>query len=249
MTHWALVTAGAQGLGAALSRHLLEQGYGVIVHHFSSTSRAESLRQEFGDTYVIPVPADLSTPAGQSSLIETVKRRVDQLHVLINNVGVYPEVPLLDTSFELWEKTLNLTCTAAFHLIQELHPLMPSGGRIVNIGDSSIDRLEGHVSATPYYVGKYGVHVLTRSYAPLLAKRGISVNMISPGWLENSVGPSNPDLPAGRRGTFQDIIGALDYLLSEVASYVSGTNLIVSGGFNLTRGLAGFGTEYKAKQD
>jgi len=249
MTRWALVTAGAQGLGAALSRHLLEQGYGVVVHYHSSAAGAEALKQAFGDTQVVTAAADLATPDGRLSLIETVQRHVDQLYILINNVGVYHEVPLLDTSLDLWEKTLNLTCTAAFHLIQALHPRMPSGGRIVNIGDSSIDRLEGHVSATPYYVGKYGLHVLTRSYAPLLAKRGISVNMISPGWLENSLGPSNPDLPAGRRGTFRDITGALDYLLSDAAAYVSGTNIIVSGGFNLTRGLAGFGTESKARPE
>jgi len=247
MTRWALVTAGAQGLGAALSRHLLEQGYGVVVQYHSSAAGAEALKQDFGDTHVVTAAADLTTYAGRMSLIEAVKRHVDQLHALVNNAGVYPEVPLLDTSLDLWEQTLSLTCTAAFHLIQELHPLMPSGSHIVNIGDSSIDRLEGHVSATPYYVGKYGLHVLTRSYAPLLARRGISVNMISPGWLENSVGPSSPDLPAGRRGTFRDITGALDYLLSDAAAYVSGTNLIVSGGFNLTRGLAGFGTEYKAR--
>jgi 3-oxoacyl-[acyl-carrier protein] reductase len=246
MTRWALVTAGAQGLGAALSRHLLEHGYSVIVHYYSSAAGAEALQQAFGETNVVTAAADLTTHTGRISLIDTVKHHVNQLHVLINNVGVYPDVPLLDTSLDLWEKTLSLTCTAAFHLIQDLHPLMPGGSHIVNIGDSSIDRLEGHVSATPYYVGKYGLHVLTRSYAPLLIQRGISVNMISPGWLENSVGPSNPDLPAGRRGTFRDITGALDYLLSDAAAYVSGTNLIVSGGFNLTRGLAGFGTEYKA---
>ena len=247
MRRWALVTAGAQGLGEALSRHLLEQGYGVVAHYYSSAAGAEALRQEFGEALVIPAAADLSTHAGQTRLIATVKERLEQLHVLINNVGVYPEVGLLDTSLDLWEKTLSLTCTNAFHLIQELHPRMPHGSHIINIGDSSIDRLEGHVSATPYYVGKYGLLVLTRSYAPLLARRGISVNMISPGWLENSVGPSNPDLPAGRRGTFRDITGALDYLLSDAAAYVSGANIVVSGGFNLTRGLAGFGAEYTAK--
>lgn len=243
MTQWALVTAGGQGLGAALSRHLLEQGYHVIVHHRSSAAGADALKQAFGETKVVTAAADLATQAGRWSLIEAVKGHVDQLHVLINNLGFYPEVPLLDTTIELWEQTFTLTCTAAFHLIQELHPLMQGeGGHIINIGDSSVDRLDGHVHATPYYVAKYGVHVLTRSYAPLLAKHDISVNMISPGWLENSVGPSNPDLPAGRRGTFQDITGAVDYLLSDAAAYVSGTNLIVSGGFNLTHVLPGFGS-------
>ncbi len=239
MTRWALVTAGAQGLGAALSRHLLEQGYRVIVHYHSSADAANALKQAFGGTQVVTAAADLATCAGRLSLIETVKHHVDRLHILINNLGVYPEVRLLDTSIGLWEETFALTCTAAFHLIQELHPLMRGeGSHIINIGDSASDRLEGHVHATPYHVGKYGLYVLTRSYAPLLARHGISVNMISPGWLENSVGSSNPDLPAGRRGTFRDITGALDYLLSDAAAYVSGTNLIVSGGYDVARGGA-----------
>jgi 3-oxoacyl-[acyl-carrier protein] reductase len=212
-----------------------------MVHYHTSADGAAALQREFGAARARLVAADLATSAGRSALIETVRSHTDRLHLLINNIGVYPEVALLDTSLALWEKTLALTCTAAFHLIQELHPYMRGeGSRIINIGDSSIDRLEGHVYATPYYVAKYGLHVLTRSYAPLLAKHGILINMISPGWLENSVGPVNPDLPAGRRGTFQDIIGALDYLLSDAAAYVSGANLIVSGGFNLTRGTGEF---------
>ncbi len=249
MRRWALVTAGAQGLGGALSRRLLEQGFGVVVHYHSSSAGADTLKARFGEEQVISAAADLANKDDRVNLIDTVRQHVQQLDVLVNNLGVYPEVPLLETSIDLWDKTFNLTCTAAFHLIQELHGLMPGGGRIVNIGDSSIDRLEGHTSATPYYVGKYGLHVLTRSYAPLLAPRGITVNMISPGWLENSLGPSNPDLPAGRRGTFEDITGALDYLLSEAADHVSGTNLIVSGGFNLTRGLAEFEIEDRATSD
>lgn len=235
MTQWALVTAGAQGLGGALSRHLLQRGYRVVTHYHTSAVNAASLQREFGPERVLTVAADLAAPEGRSTLIEAVLSHTERLHLLINNMGVYPEVSLLDTSLDLWDKTFALTCTAAFHLIQALHPHMRGEtGRIINIGDSSIDRLEGHIYATPYYVAKYGLHVLTRSYAPLLANHGISINMISPGWLENSVGPPNPDLPAGRRGTFQDIIGALDYLLSDAASYVSGANLVVSGGFNLT---------------
>ena len=87
--------------------------------------------------------------------------------------------------------------------------------------------------ATPYHVAKLGVHVLTRSYAQLLMPQGITVNMISPGFLDNSVGSPPEELPAGRPGQFEDIMGALDYLLSERARYVSGTNLLVTGAWNL----------------
>jgi 3-oxoacyl-[acyl-carrier protein] reductase len=87
--------------------------------------------------------------------------------------------------------------------------------------------------ATPYHIAKLGVHVLTRSYAQLLMPKGITVNMISPGFLENSIGRPPQCLPAGHPGSFKDILGALDYLLSEQASYVSGTNLLVTGAWNL----------------
>lgn len=234
MTRWALVTAGAQGLGEALSRHLLGQGFNVVVHFRSSAAAAEALVGDHDAGRVVPVAADLSTREGQLGLITAVREHAgDQLSVIINNASVYDETPLLDVDIDQWEKAINLTCTGAFHLIQELHPLMGAGGRIINIGDSWIDRLQGHTEATPYYIAKYGVYVLTRSFAPLLAAREITVNLISPGWLENSVGPENPDLPAGRRGTFADMTGALDYLLSDAAAYVSGTNIVVSGGYNV----------------
>lgn len=238
MTRWALVTAGAQGLGGALSRYLLEQGYQVIVHFRSSTRGTEALQHEFGTDRVLPIAADLATRSGQAELIDTVKCHVSRLHVLVNNLGVYPEVDLLDIDIDLWEQSLMLTCTTGFHLIQELHPLMRGeGSRIINIGDAVIDRLEGHAQGTPYYIAKYGMLVLTRSYAPLLMPHGITVNMISPGWLENSIGPTEPALPGGRRGTFEDITGALGYLLSDAAAYVSGANLVVAGGFSAVRVL------------
>lgn len=239
MTRWALVTAGAQGLGGALSRYLLEQGYHVIVHYHASVDKAAALKGEFGEDQVLTVAADLATRAGQIALIDAVKGHVERLHVLVNNLGVYPEVDLLDLDIEVWEQSFSLTCTVGFHLIQALYPLMRgAGGRIINIGDAVVDRLEGHTHATSYYVAKYGMFVLTRSYAPLLMPQGITVNMISPGWLENSVGPGDPALPGGRRGTFRDITGALGYLLSDAAAYVSGANVVVSGGFGAARVVA-----------
>ena len=154
--------------------------------------------------------------------------------MLVNNLGVYPEVYLEDIDLDLWRKTLELTVTANFHLTQLALPLLTRpGGRIVNLGDSGADRIEARHQATPYHVAKLGVHVLTRTYAQRLGPDGITVNMISPGFLENSVGSPGEAIPAGRAGRFEDIAGALDFLLSDAAQYVSGTNLLVNGGWNL----------------
>jgi len=104
---------------------------------------------------------------------------------------------------------------------------------VINIGDSGADRVIARVQATPYHIAKLGVHVLTRSYAKLYAPDRITVNQISPGFLENSVGEPGSPVPAGRLGNFADILGALDYLLSPAADYVTGTNIVISGGWNL----------------
>jgi 3-oxoacyl-[acyl-carrier protein] reductase len=158
------------------------------------------------------------------------------LHVLVNNLGWYLMQRLPHITIEQWEQALTLNCTATFHITQLALPFLAVAqppGRIINLGDSACDRIEAHVMATPYHIAKLGVHVLTRSYAQLLMPRGITVNMISPGFLENSVGNPPEELPTGLPGRFEDILGALDYLLSEPARAVSGTNLLVTGAWNL----------------
>ena len=169
-------------------------------------------------------------------LMEEIADRTKVLHVLVNNLGWYFIERLPDITVSQWEQALSLNCTAAFHITQLALPLLENAdppGRIINIGDSACDRLAAHVTATPYHIAKLGLHVLTRSYAELLMPKGVTVNMISPGFLENSVGNPPRRLPAGRKGSFADVLGALDYLLSKEAAYVSGTNLLVAGAWQL----------------
>jgi len=134
---------------------------------------------------------------------------------------------------------LDATCSAVFHLTRGAVPLLRAGARegagarVVNIGDAAADRVTARLQATPYHVAKLGVHVLTRSFAKALAPDGITVNMLSPGFLETSLGDPGSPIPAGRPGRTQDLLGALDYLLSPAADYVNGANLVVSGAWNL----------------
>ena len=235
---YALVTAGAQGLGGAMARHLGRQGYRLFIHYYTSRGNAEALQAEVvaAGSEAVCVQADLSRAAGREALMAEIADHTPALHVLVNNVGWYFMERLPDITLAQWEQALSLNCTAAFHLTQLALPLLETAqppGRIINIGDSACDRLAAHVMATPYHIAKLGLHVLTRSYAELLMPKGITVNMISPGFLENSVGRPPRRLPAGRKGSFADVLGALDYLLSEQAAYVSGTNLLVTGAWQL----------------
>jgi 3-oxoacyl-[acyl-carrier protein] reductase len=218
--------------------HLAQQHYVLMFQYYSSQQEAETLQEEIAATggTSFAFQADMMQPQARERLMDQIAGMTSELHVLVNNLGWYPLVRLPDVTLLQWETALALNCTTAFHLIQLAQPLLQTAqppGRIVNLGDSGCDRIEARVMATPYHIAKVGLHILTRSYAQLLMPHGITVNMISPGFLENSVGKPPEKLPAGQPGRFTDILGALDYLLSESASQVSGANLPVTGAWNL----------------
>jgi NAD(P)-dependent dehydrogenase (short-subunit alcohol dehydrogenase family) len=227
---YALVTAAGQGLGNAIAQHLVQQGYFVFVHYYTSSPAIGPAHR------TLFLQADLTHRSARERLLHEVGAVTSQLHVLVNNLGWYVMERLPRITLEQWELALTLNCTVTFHLTQLALPLLEAArpaARIINLGDSACDRITARMTATPYHIAKLGVHVLTRSYAQLLMPKGITVNMISPGFLQNSVGSPPAALPTGAAGDFADVLGALDYLLSAQANHVSGTNLLVTGAWNL----------------
>lgn len=229
---WALVTAGAAGLGAGLVRALVQDGFRVVVHYHRSREAFDALERELGAA-VSGVSADLSTSEGRATVVDAVE--APALSVLVNNLGVYPEEDILDIDDDRFDEIFRLTCTASFDLVRRLRPRLAAAApsHVVNIGDSGADRIEARRQATPYHIAKLGVHVLTRTWAEALAPEGISVNMVSPGFLVNSVGEPGEPIPVGRPGAFDDVAAALRFLISDAATYVRGTNVLVNGGWNL----------------
>ena len=233
----ALITGTAGGLGAFLARTLSAMGYALVLHHRSGAPAplrlARQLRLQGTPTEV--VRADLSIPAQVDRLIQRVQKRFGRLDLLLNNAGTYRPTPLLHTQPADWFAGLHSTATAVFLLTRAALPLFPKkGGRIINLGDAAGDRLSARRLAPGYHVGKTGVTLLTRSFATQLISRHITVNLISPGYLENSVDlPPLHTLPSGRAVSFAEIASAMRYLLSPEASQVTGTNMILSGGWNL----------------
>ena len=209
----------------------------MVLHHRSGRNHAvrlvQTIRREGGIAEALG--ADLARPAQVESLFRKIRQRFGRLDVLINNAGTYRPVPLLRARAEDWQNGLDSTATATFLTTRAAHPLFPkSGGRIINLGDSACEKLTARKMSPGYHVGKVGVLLLTRSFAAQLSPRRITVNCVSPGYLENSVDlPPPRSLPGGRAVTFGEIYSAIRYLLSPEADSVTGANLVLSRGWNL----------------
>lgn len=234
----ALITGSGRGLGSDLAISLGKSGYEIVAHYFKSRKGADNVVAEIEAVggKAIAMKADLASWEDTKRLLERVQLDFGQLDVLINNAGVYHEKHFNMMTESEWHEGLNTTVTAAFFATRASLPFLreSNSGRIINIGDSSCDRPGMRDLALSYHVGKTGVYILTRSFAASEASYGITVNMVSPGFLENSVGiVEAKEIPAGRLGSFDDITNAVEFLLKKESGYITGTNIVVSGGWNL----------------
>ena len=234
----ALVTGAGTGLGRALAIALARDGFTLALHYRTSREGAlatqATIRAGGGEAELFQ--ADLAAAAEADTLAKSLAQRFGRLDVLINNAGVYHECHGLELTESAWFEGLNSTVTQTFFTTRSLLPLLRKGAlkRIINIGDSSCDRPSARDLAWSYHIGKTGVWMLTRSLAASEAPHGIAVNMVSPGFLENSLGQIPLEtVPAGRLGTFADVYGAVRFLALDAPAYLSGSNLTVSGGWNL----------------
>jgi NAD(P)-dependent dehydrogenase (short-subunit alcohol dehydrogenase family) len=234
----ALVTGAGTGLGAYLAERLARAGYRLALHYRSSRSGAlrvqKRIHQVGGDALLFS--GDLAKEDPAQKLIAGVRRDFGRLDVLINNAGVYHPKNLAKLTEKEWLEGLHSTASTTFFTTRAALPLLrrSRSGRIINLGDSSCDRPTARDLAMSYHIGKTGVLMLTKSFARAEAAHGLTVNLISPGLLTNTIKtPETKKIPAGRMGTFDDIGNAVEFLLKPESNYLNGSNLIVSGGWNL----------------
>jgi 3-oxoacyl-[acyl-carrier protein] reductase len=145
---------------------------------------------------------------------------------------------LEEISPEEFNQIIQANICGTFYLSREILPQMRKQkfGRIINIGHACAERIRAYKTETPYYISKTGILILTKSLATQEAPHGITCNMISPGvMINNTYFPADifRNIPMGRLAQFEDFMGALDFLLSDQAHYITGTAIDVSGGFNL----------------
>ncbi len=232
-----LVTGSSRGLGRALAAGLGLEGHEVAVNYRTGRAEAESAVEEIrrGGGRAHAVQGDVTDPAEAAALAEAVRELMGGLDGLINNAGAFILEDFDDLSVEHWDLQLASTVSAAYYVSRAVLPMLrEGGGRIINISDAGADRITARPRCLPYYIGKTGVLILTKTMAVTEAPYGVTVNAVLPGALENSdPAPAPARIPAGRYGRFEDVLEAVRFLLGGGAGYISGSFIQAGGGWNL----------------
>ena len=233
----ALVTGGARGLGRAIAETLAERGAAVAVHYRCSGAEArevvEVIMARGGTAWV--VPGDVTRPDDVESIFRAVEERTGRLDVLVNNVGDYLFKPLLETRPEEWTGVFESNLKSCLLCCRRAAPMMrrQGYGRIVNVGFASAGAPMAKLHNTAYHIAKMGVVMLSRALAVELAPHGVTVNVVSPGVMENSLSRPVEYVPAGRAGRAAEVAEVAAFLAGRAAGYVTGADIPVSGGWNI----------------
>ncbi|MGL4609234.1 MAG: bifunctional dihydropteridine reductase/dihydrofolate reductase TmpR [Trueperaceae bacterium] len=232
----ALITGSAKGIGKAILLTLAKNGYDVAVHYRSSLAEAETVAEEAASYGVKTtlLQADVTNAREAQTLVQKTHEAFGRLDVLVNNVGNYHKGLLAELNTENWHNMLDSNLNAVFYTCQTAIPFMrQQGGRIINIGFAGAENLVARPRTVAYVIAKTGVLLYSKALAKSEAAHNITVNVVSPGVIENSVSQPLEDIPMQRTGTFDELTSAVMYFLSPEARYVTGTNIQVAGGWNL----------------
>jgi 3-oxoacyl-[acyl-carrier protein] reductase len=240
----AIVTGAAQGIGRAIALGLASEGAHVVVADLQEEKARQTANQvrDMGRRS-LALRVDVSDLNDLSALVKTALEEFGTIDILVNNAGIALGTPFLETTEEAWNRIMDVNLKSAFFCSQYVAQVMveKQGGRIVNLASTS-SFVAGR-QEVPYAISKAGVRMLTASAAAELAPHNVNVNAIAPGLIKTPLTakhfPSPEALearvkaktPMGRAGTPQDLVGAVVFLCSDDAEYVTGHTLVVDGGW------------------
>jgi len=239
----ALITGGAKGIGKQIGLTLARKDWNIAICYRTSEDDANDtvkMIQEIGPE-AYSEKADVSDPEAAQNLVKNVENKFGRIDALINCAGPYHRVNILRETPEGWNSMFDNNLHPVFYLTQAVSEGMINRewGRVINFSMANADKMMAQTEVTAHYIAKAGVLMLTRAFSRQLAGHGITVNAISPGFINSGSAPADElqamvkRIPAGYIGSTKDAVDAAMYLLSEEAAYVNGSNIHLSGGWGL----------------
>jgi 3-oxoacyl-[acyl-carrier protein] reductase len=239
----ALITGGARGIARGVTLDLAARGWAVAICYRTSAKEAaevlDSVRQR--GALGLADQCDVADPKAAVEWVNRVHGEWGRIDALINGAGPYHRVSLLEETNEGWHSMFDNNLHPVFYLTRAVIPIMKERkwGRIVSFSMANAEQLIAQPQLTAHYIAKVGLLALSRSFARLIAPHGITMNCVSPGFIDSG-SASKEELermvkfiPAGYVGSVDDAAGAVRFLLSDEARYVNGASIQLSGAWGV----------------
>lgn len=240
-----LITAGAQGIGEAITRHFIDSGANVAIHYFSSSDTADQLTEyAIGKGQkAIAINGDLTKEADANTLVEKTVAVLGGMDILINNAGsLVARKMLSDMEADFWHKVMDINLTSMMFVTKAAvaHLAKNDNSSIVNLA-SLAGRKGGHPGSLAYSTSKGAILTFTRALSSELGPKGIRVNAVAPGLIlgtsfhnthttKESAAATTAGIPIQRAGNADDVARAVLYLESEYDGFITGATLDINGG-------------------
>lgn len=246
----ALITGGTGGIGSSICEQLYKDGYTVVANYrnFTTAMKWREMAKKWQEDQlkmgidVKIIQGDVADFKSTTKLINKINNDIGPIDVLVNNAGITRDAPLHKMTPQQWNDVINTNINSVFNCSRlVIENMISSGwGRIINI--SSVNGQKGQFGQTNYATTKSGMYGFSKSLALEVAKKGITVNSISPGYIGTSMVMAIKEeirnkivaqIPVGRLGDPEEIANLVSYLASDKANYITGSNIAINGGLHM----------------
>jgi acetoacetyl-CoA reductase len=240
--HVAVITGGMGGLGESISTKMHAAGYRVAVTHSPGNAKVKDwlAEQKANGREFVAYPVDVSDFDSCKACVNQITKEVGPVDILVNNAGITRDTTFKKMTKSDWDAVIRTNLDSVFNMTKQVLDGMVdrNWGRVINV--SSVNGSKGAFGQTNYSAAKAGMHGFTKALALEVARKGVTVNTISPGYIGTKMVTAIPkevldskilpQIPTGRLGKPDEIAGLIIYLCSDEAAFVTGANIAINGG-------------------